>query len=196
MRHTTAPTASPPRIRAGPAPDASLATDDRTTVHPGSVRHFVSHLAQMVLAMMIGMVVGYGGFLAIVGKSGTQARQDYPTASLLVMALSMTIPMVAWMRFRRHTWRNSIEMGAAMLVPVVPFLVCLWAHAFRDAPNGPYMTVSTVAMVGLMLYRWDVYSAHHPPSLAATHANRRVAADLAGFVPSGAQLRSDASFKE
>lgn len=128
--------------------------------HAGTVRMFLWHLAQMMIAMMLGMVVGYGTFLAIIGTNGDQARHLYPTTSLVVMALSMTMPMVAWMRFRRHTWRDSIEMGSAMLLPAVPFLVCLWAHVFRDAPNGPYMMVSTAAMIGLMIYRWNVYSMH------------------------------------
>jgi hypothetical protein len=49
------------------------------------------------------------------------------------MAISMTIPMVAWMRYRRHSWRNSMEMGAAMMLPAVPFLVLLWCHVTREA---------------------------------------------------------------
>ncbi len=173
MSQTTAPTPGPPthadQVDVGPDPpgDVSRVPDTRTTGKAGGVRRFLRHLAEMVAAMMIGMFVGYGSFLSMVGTSGNQARHDYPTASLLVMALSMTIPMVAWMRFRRHTWRSSIEMGAAMLLPAVPFLACLWAHVFRDAPDGPYMTVSTVAMVGLMLYRWNIYSVHHPATPAA-----------------------------
>lgn len=175
MSQTTAPTAGPHAhperavIGTHPSGDSLPRHDADATGHAGSIRHFLWHLAEMVAAMMIGMFVGYGAFLTIVGTSGDQARHDYPTAALLVMAVSMTIPMVAWMRFRRHTWRNSIEMGAAMLLPVVPFLGCLWADVFHDAPNGPYMAVSTVAMVGLMLYRWNVYSVHHPAKQGAPH---------------------------
>jgi hypothetical protein len=128
----------------------------------GGIRHFVRHVAEMVIAMMIGMAVGVGIFSAIVGESYKSSRHDYPTAALLVMAIGMTIPMVAWMRFRRHTWRDSLEMGAAMLFPAVPFLVVVWAQVVRDAPTGPYMAVSTVAMLALMFYRWEVYSAHSP----------------------------------
>jgi hypothetical protein len=114
----------------------------------------------MVAAMMIGMAIGVNGFLAIVGKSSEQARHEYPIVFLLVMALSMTIPMVAWMRLRRHAWRTSLEMGLAMLLPVVPFVACVWSGVIHDAPNGPYMAVSTAAMVCLMLYRWRLYSVH------------------------------------
>jgi uncharacterized membrane protein YfcA len=128
--------------------------------HGGSRRLFLRHVVEMVVAMMIGMFLGVGIFIAIIGVDFPQSRHQYPTAALLVMAVSMTIPMVAWMRYRRHSWRDSMEMGAAMLVPVVPFLVLLWSQVTREALTGPYMMLSTVAMLALMFYRWDVYSAH------------------------------------
>ncbi len=155
--------AYPPTGASGEAESDHQASGDAAG-HRGSWRHFVRHFAEMVIAMMIGMPVGVGIFSSIVGENYKASRHDYPTAALLVMAISMTIPMVAWMRFRRHNWRNSMEMGTAMMLPVVPFLAEVWHHAVRDAPTGPYMTVSTVAMLVLMLYRWDVYSVHPPRS--------------------------------
>ena len=128
---------------------------------------FVRHVVEMVVAMTIGMFLGVGIFVAIIGVNYPQSRQQYPTAALLVMAVSMTIPMVAWMRYRGHSWRDSMEMGAAMLVPAVPFLVLLWSHVTRVALTGPYMILSTVAMLALMFYRWDVYSAHPVKRLRA-----------------------------
>ena len=125
-----------------------------------SIWHWLRHLVEMSVAMMIGMCVGVGIFAAILGVSYHQLVLQDPTAALIVMAVAMTVPMVAWMRIRRHTWRHSMEMGAAMLLPAIPFLGCLWAHVFSKAPNGPYMAVSIVAMLGLMLYRWDVYATH------------------------------------
>ena len=132
-----------------------------------SIWLFLRHLVEMVVAMMIGMGLGVWIFTAIVGVSYKQTLREYPTAALIVMAVSMAIPMVAWMRIRRHSWRNSMEMGAAMLLPAIPFLVCLWAHVFDKAPNGPYMTASSIAMLALMIYRWDVYAAHPMKPLAA-----------------------------
>ena len=122
--------------------------------------HFLRHFAEMMLAMMIGMAIGVQIFVAIVGVTYPESRHQYPTAALLVMAISMTIPMVAWTRYRRHSWRNSTEMAAAMMLPAVPFLVLLWCHVTQVALTGPYMAVSIVAMLALMLYRWEVYSAH------------------------------------
>jgi hypothetical protein len=38
---------------------------------------------------------------------------------LLSMGLTMTVPMVAWMRYRGHAWRPTNEMAASMLIPTV-----------------------------------------------------------------------------
>lgn len=54
--------------------------------------HLARHLIEMYLAMQVGMVVGSLLLSVAVGE----ARQQHPVASLLVMALSMTVPMVAW----------------------------------------------------------------------------------------------------
>jgi hypothetical protein len=35
--------------------------------------------------------------------------------STLVLAIDVSIPMVAWMRFRHHEWRPTLEMGAATM---------------------------------------------------------------------------------
>lgn len=128
---------------------------------------FVRHVVEMVVAMTLGMFLGVGIFVAIIGVDYPQSRHQHPTAALLVMAVSMTLPMVAWMRYRRHSWRDSMEMSAAMLVPAVPFLVLLWCHVTRVALTGPYMMLSIVAMLALMFYRWDVYSAHPVTRLRA-----------------------------
>ena len=46
--------------------------------------------------------------------------------SLLVVAAGMTVPMVAWMRYRGHSWHSCAGMAAAMVVPVIPFLCLVW----------------------------------------------------------------------
>jgi hypothetical protein len=82
------------------------------------------------------------------------------------MALSMTVPMVAWMLFRGHGRRNSAEMAAAMVVPAIPFIILCSLHVLAGGPaNGIYMVLSTLAMLGLMLYRRDVYSMPMPALL-------------------------------
>jgi hypothetical protein len=128
---------------------------------------FWLHFLEMFAAMMIGMMVGKRVFLAVTGLSSTdQAGRLYPVQSVLGMALSMTVPMVAWMLFRGHGWRNSAEMAAAMLVPAIPFIILCSVHVLAGSTAvGVYMVVSTLAMLGLMVYRRAVYSMPMPALL-------------------------------
>ena len=125
---------------------------------------FWQHFLEMFAAMMIGMMLGKPVFLAITGLSSTaQAGRLYPWQSVLAMALSMTVPMVAWMLFRGHGRRNSAEMAAAMLVPAIPFIILCALHVLpARTANGIYMVLSTLAMLGLMVYRRAVYSMPMP----------------------------------
>jgi hypothetical protein len=74
-----------------------------------------------------------------------------------VMAFSMTVPMVAWMRHRGHARDRSLEMGAAMVVPAIP-LICLRLADVVGPICGPYCLLSVLAMVGVMVYRRSEYS--------------------------------------
>src|SRR6185437_629200 len=69
---------------------------------------FVLHFAEMWIAMLVGMML----FMAIPGVVALPALMHQ-----VGMAVSMTVPMVAWMRIRGRGWRHGIEMAAAMLIP-------------------------------------------------------------------------------
>jgi hypothetical protein len=49
--------------------------------------------------------------------------------------------------------RNSVEMAAAMVLPVIPFLCLAWFHVTKSAWCGPYCALTVAAMLGLMFYR-------------------------------------------
>jgi hypothetical protein len=120
---------------------------------------FTRHLLEMVLAMMAGMAV-FGLALALLG--------DPPGyANLLVrygvMGAFMAAPMVAWMRHRRHSWRDRGEMTAAMLVPMLaPVALVERGVAVPGLSEGSLMMLSHVAMiagmVALMIYRFERYA--------------------------------------
>lgn len=124
------------------------------------ISHFWLHFVEMFAAMWIGMAAGAPVFLAITGlSSARQASHLYPAQSVLSMALSMTLPMVGWMLLRGHGRRNSAEMAAAMLVPAIPFIILCSLHVLTGGTASCiYMMLSTLAMLGLMVYRRDVYS--------------------------------------
>jgi hypothetical protein len=85
-----------------------------------STRHFIRHYVEMVVAMFAGMVVlgvPAGWALGAVGSSWSELTDNAPSLMLLAMAITMTVPMVGWMRYRGHGWRANAEMSASMLVP-------------------------------------------------------------------------------
>lgn len=120
---------------------------------------FWQHFLEMFFVMWLGMAVGGRLFRAVSGLSSSEAFSRYPWQSVLSMGLSMTVPMVAWMLWRGHGRRNSMEMAAAMLVPGIPFIVLCSVHVLSGgvAARG-YMMLSIPAMLGLMFYRKAAYS--------------------------------------
>lgn len=106
---------------------------------------FALHYLEMIIAMFAGMFA-LGALLDVLGLGFSHSAQ--PELGYLVMALNMSIGMAAWMRFRRHGWAPTLEMCAAMFVPVVPLFPMLWL-GWIDA--GTMMTLAHVAMFPLML---------------------------------------------
>ena len=142
-----------------------------------STRHFVRHYVEMVVAMFLGMVVlgaPAGWALGAVGSSWSELNTDAPELMLLGMAVTMTVPMVGWMRHRGHGWRANTEMSASMLVPTFGAIALLQADVVDDV--GALLVVEHVAMLlgmlGAMLLRPTEYTHHH----AEAHVELQMAA--------------------
>jgi hypothetical protein len=120
---------------------------------------FWRHFLQMLAVMMIGMIASGAILLTVVGvKTWEEVTTQYGTQALIAMAVGMTVPMAAWMLHRGMGWKNTYEMAAVMVVPVIPFLCLVWFGATKSAQCGPYCAVSIVAMLALMFYRRAEYS--------------------------------------
>jgi hypothetical protein len=142
-----------------------------------STRHFIRHYAEMLVAMFLGMaVLGTPALLALgaAGVSSAELRSDAPALMLLGMGVTMTVPMVAWMRYRGHGWDASSEMAASMLIPTAGVIALLWAGLVADI--GTLLALEHVvmlpAMLVAMLLRRDEYSHagrhdQHPAPAAA-----------------------------
>jgi hypothetical protein len=124
--------------------------------------HFGLHFVEMFAVMGIGMAVGMPIYRAVAGISSAEPYRLYPMPSVSAMALTMALPMVGWMLVRGHGWRNSAEMAAAMIVPAIPFVILAGLGVISGTACRAYMPLSIVAMIGLMVYRWDVYSMPMP----------------------------------
>jgi hypothetical protein len=71
----------------------------------------------------------------------------------------MTVPMVAWMRYRGHAWRPINEMAASMLIPTFGAIALVGTGGMT---GGLAMIVEHVLMLAgmlvAMLLRRDEYS--------------------------------------
>ena len=126
--------------------------------HEGDAGGFWRHFGEMILAMGVGMLVGCAIYLTAIGMTFDEALVRHPITILIVVAIGMTVPMVAWMRHRGHGWRSCSEMAAAMVIPVIPFLCLVWFGVTDSALCGGYCALSVAAMLALMHYRRSEYS--------------------------------------
>jgi hypothetical protein len=160
------------------ATDLHRSSSPRRARRPTSAtRQFVRHYIEMVVAMFLGMVVlgvPAGWALSAVGSSWSELNTDAPALMLLGMAVTMTVPMVGWMRYRGHGWRANTEMSASMLVPTLGAIVLLQASVVDDV--SALLVVEHVAMLlgmlGAMLLRPSEYTHHH----ADAHVEMQMAA--------------------
>ena len=117
-----------------------------------STRHFIRHYFEMLAAMFLGMaVLGTPALLALgaAGVSSAELRSDAPAVLLLGMGITMTVPMVAWMRYRGHGWQASNEMAASMLIPTAGVIGLLGSALIVDV--GALLAIEHVVMLPSML---------------------------------------------
>jgi hypothetical protein len=140
------------------------------------VVRFARHYLEMIAAMVLGMVVlgvPAEGALRAIGSSSSELQADLPAASLLGMAFIMTVPMVAWMRYRGHTWQPCVEMSASMFLPTFAVVGLMWGSVVENFGTlmGLEHAVMLPAMLIAMLLRYDEYShghSHHAAPAEAT----------------------------
>jgi hypothetical protein len=128
----------------------------------GAGWRFTRHLLEMVLAMGAGMAV-LGVALAVLGEP-----PGYDAHTLVeygVMGAFMAAPMVAWMRYRGHSWSEGLEMTVAMLAPMFALVIPVELGVARYVPGlseESLIVLSHVAMiagmVALMIYRFERYA--------------------------------------
>jgi hypothetical protein len=135
-------------------------------------RHFARHYAEMVVVMFAGMIVlgiPAGLILGSFGSGWEELRESAPAAMLGLMAVTMTVPMSAWMYRMGHGWRPNAEMAASMIVPTLGVIGLLAAGLIADI--GTLLIVEHVAMLAgmfvVMALRPEEYSGHHHKPAAA-----------------------------
>ena len=118
--------------------------------HPVLTRSFARHLAEMLAAMVIGMMV-----------LGPLWRLPEPLAeradvAAFVMATNMSVAMAVWMWHRGHGAAATAEMCAAMYVPYALLVPAWWAGLIPGEAGlmGGHVLMLP-AMVAVLLRRHD-----------------------------------------
>jgi hypothetical protein len=125
------------------------------------VRAFVRHYVEMVVAMLLGMAALYPLWAIATGAAVEESWVKRTEIEMLVMATSMTVPMVAWMLHRGHGILPVVEMSAAMYAGFVVLFPLLWAGTLDEM--GVMMwghVLMPVLMLVAMLARREEYA--HP----------------------------------
>ena len=134
------------------------------------VGRFLWHFVQMCLACCVGGVilgVAFFGGAALVGYPDLIGQA--PVFSTLVLAVIVAVPMAAWMRFRHHEWRPTLEMAAA---PMALGIVLVTAGLLGIVPaSGLFESMASLAcpsMLVPMLSRRKLYTGSHHAHTAAS----------------------------
>jgi hypothetical protein len=153
-------TADPGKVHGCVAPGSAEASGMTTVVlrrGPAFSRPFARHLAEMLAAMFVGMLV-LGPLWPL--SDGLAARADLAS---FVLATDMSVAMAVWMWHRGHSRAAIAEMTAAMYVPFAILLIPWWAGVLpSDAVLHGGHVLMLPAMVAVMLRRADVYATPHP----------------------------------
>ena len=147
--------------------ERSLASRPRCgSASPRSKRAFARHFAEMVVVMLAGMGV-LEGLAALAFAAAGSSLSDQPGAvRVLLMGVSMTVPMVAWMRVRGHSARRNLEMAASMVAPTLVAAALTAAGVLGvGAALAVQHAVMVPAMLGVMVWRYDEYARPHAASL-------------------------------
>ena len=127
---------------------------------------FARHLLEMTVAMVLGMIVLGAAFrelhLALFGSGFEDAWHSHPELAAFAMAFNMTLPMIAWMRHRGHSWEVCSEMAAAMFIPGFALIALFWLGVVSPHVLLPVqMALMLPSMIAVMLFRVDEYSDPH-----------------------------------
>jgi hypothetical protein len=149
-------------------------SDESAAVHDNrSTYRFLRHYAEMVAVMFAGMFALMAPTGLVLSAFGTSWSGLSPAMNTFAMALTMTLPMVAWMRYRGHAWRPNVEMAASMLIPTFAVMGVLWTGIAKGGLTVPEHAGMLTCMLIAMLLRRGEYACaahrrgHTRPAIAA-----------------------------
>jgi hypothetical protein len=125
--------------------------------------YFLWHFLEMCLVMCIGGITINVLFFGLAARLGfPNLFEKFPQFSLLLVGVNLSIPMIAWMRFRGHEWRPTLEMASTSIILPVLLIGATWLSLIPESSQLPLLKklVCPVMLIP-MLFRLDLYTAHH-----------------------------------
>lgn len=122
--------------------------------------HFVLHYFEMCAPMCIGFALGDLLYFWAAEQQGySEPFRQLPELSVLVVTVTMTAPMTAWMLFRGMPHRATAEMSAVMPALAIVLLAMGW---IAIVPKGDLALLEhglmMPAMLVPMVFRLDLYT--------------------------------------
>jgi hypothetical protein len=117
----------------------------------------------MCLAMCVGGIPLIVLFFLGAAKIGyPDLIQRFPELSVLVIGFILSVPMTAWMRFRGHEWRPTLEMAITTIVLAILLVGLGWLGILPRSSLLEWMRgLACPSMLIPMLFHLDLYTGHH-----------------------------------
>ena len=127
------------------------------------VGRFGLHLLEMCMVMCAGaaaLSLLFFGAAALLGY--TDLLQSAPELVVLVIALNLSAPMLAWMRYRGMDWQPTLEMaGSTMVMGLALIAAYRMDLVARDSLLEIQTSLACPVMLAVMLVRFRLYSGSH-----------------------------------
>ena len=144
-------------LRTAPARDGPIAS----VAKPAG--RFTLHLLEMCAVMCLGAILFsllIFGAASLLGYSNL--AETAPELAVLVIAVNLSVPMAAWMRFRGMAWQPTVEMAGSTMAVGVLLIVAYRLDLVAQARLVPIQTsLACPVMLAVMLPRFRLYSAAH-----------------------------------
>ena len=136
------------------------------------IGHFALHFAEMCVPMCIGFAVGDVLYFWLAGLAGySEPFSELPYLSVLIVTVSMTAPMMAWMLYRGMPRRAIAEMSAVMPIVAIVLVGLSWLGLLpKDGLALLEHGLMMPAMLIPMLMRLDLYTGRAGHTMHVRHA--------------------------
>lgn len=152
--------------------DTKQASSPRKVQVPGIVArtgYFLLHFVEMCVVMCAAGIATLSALLRWAGPviGYPEFKKQFPELSTVVLAIWLTLLMIAWMRFRRHEWRPTLEMASTSIAALPLVMGAAWLGAIpRTSLYGLECGLACAFMIVPMLFRLNHYTGSH-----ASHQN-------------------------